>query len=100
MDETQPLLQEPALPTPVLKDDANIVDFDPDGDVDNPLDWPVAYKRFIVGLLALTAFTVYVFCNVTHGYALADTSNQDIHMHIACAHCKPDIARSRWGPCQ
>lgn len=35
-------------------------DFDPLGDVDNPLEWPTALKWGIVTLLALMAFTVYV----------------------------------------
>lgn len=35
-------------------------DFDPLGDVDNPLEWPIALKWGIVTLLALMAFTVYV----------------------------------------
>jgi hypothetical protein len=37
-----------------------VVDFDPYGDVDNPLEWPTAFKWGIVLLLAVTAFTVYV----------------------------------------
>jgi hypothetical protein len=41
--------------------DAFLVDFDPQGDVDNPLEWPTAFKWGIVALLALTAFTVCVF---------------------------------------
>lgn len=36
-------------------------DFDPLGDVDNPLEWPIALKWGIVTLLALMAFTVYVY---------------------------------------
>lgn len=35
-----------------------ILGFDPDGDVDNPRQWPVAYKWAIVLLLACMAFTV------------------------------------------
>lgn len=37
----------------------NVVDFDPNGDPDNPLEWPSAFKWGIVALLAFTAFTVY-----------------------------------------
>lgn len=44
-----------------VKED-NIVDFDPNGDADNPLEWPNAYKWCIVLLLALTAFTVTFTC--------------------------------------
>ena len=40
--------------------DAFLVDFDPQGDVDNPLEWPTPFKWGIVLLLALTAFTVCV----------------------------------------
>ncbi len=68
-DETQPLLRSVTneghqvyiagqdgadIPTTV------VVDFDPAGDPDNPLDWPAPFKWTIVSLLALMAFTVYV----------------------------------------
>ncbi|KAK3339962.1 major facilitator superfamily domain-containing protein [Lasiosphaeria hispida] len=39
-----------------------VVDFDPNGDVDNPLEWPIAYKWGIVALMALMAFTVTFTC--------------------------------------
>ncbi|KAK1751323.1 major facilitator superfamily domain-containing protein [Echria macrotheca] len=39
-----------------------VVDFDPYGDVDNPLEWPTAFKWGIVLLLAVTAFTVTFTC--------------------------------------
>lgn len=41
---------------------AIIIDFDQhhDGDPENPMDWPTAYKWSIVSLLAFMAFTVYV----------------------------------------
>ena len=62
MEETQPLL--PALEES-LRDrsedaikDLYIVTFDSDGDPENPMDWPNAYKWGIVGLLAFMAFTV------------------------------------------
>jgi hypothetical protein len=62
MDETQPLLPSGADRNPVPERDQiadkNIVTFDPLGDVENPLDWPVTYKWSIVGLLAFMAFTV------------------------------------------
>ncbi|PSR82809.1 major facilitator superfamily domain-containing protein [Coniella lustricola] len=41
---------------------SDIVDFDPAGDPDNPMDWPVAYKWGIVALLAAMAFTVTFTC--------------------------------------
>ncbi|KAF3764657.1 MFS general substrate transporter [Cryphonectria parasitica EP155] len=64
MDETSPLLSDAA--TAVLVDDRipnkDIVDFDPDGDAENPMDWPTAYKWGIVTLLAAMAFTVTFTC--------------------------------------
>ena len=72
MEETQPLLR------PVLSREESgrhdqehrpdpskgfiIVDFDPNGDSDNPMDWPKLYRWGIVGLLALMAFTVTFTC--------------------------------------
>lgn len=63
MDETQPLLQDANLVYDERPDDApnkDIVDFNPDGDEENPLEWPTAYKWGMVSLLAFMAFTVYV----------------------------------------
>jgi hypothetical protein len=37
---------------------SSIADADLDGDPDNPLEWPAAFKWTIVALLALMAFTV------------------------------------------
>ncbi|KAK5655795.1 hypothetical protein OQA88_5333 [Cercophora sp. LCS_1] len=37
-------------------------EFDPRGDVDNPLEWPKQFKWGIVFLLAMTAFTVTFTC--------------------------------------
>lgn len=58
MDETQPLLgpvdEQPRHPT----FSQSLVEFDPTGDQDNPLDWPQAYKQGAVALLAFMAFTV------------------------------------------
>jgi hypothetical protein len=58
MDESQPLLRqistEPRRPS--VNDPR--VEFDPSGDLDNPLEWPKIYKMGIVSLLALMAFTV------------------------------------------
>ncbi|KAI1342559.1 MFS general substrate transporter [Xylariaceae sp. FL0016] len=64
MDETQPLLQDTTLVTVSSRDGLdpkNIVDFHPEGDADNPLDWPKAYKWGIVSLLAFMAFTPRTF---------------------------------------
>jgi len=47
------------IPTTASQADYDF-DFDPLGDVDNPLEWPIALKWGIVTLLALMAFTVYV----------------------------------------
>jgi hypothetical protein len=63
MDETQPLLS-PELTRGhaiVTQDEAgydHTIDFNPDGDPDNPLDWPQSYKRGVILLLAFMAFTV------------------------------------------
>jgi hypothetical protein len=64
MEETSPLLRY-ASPTyiehPLPKSPQNettTVNFDPDGDPDNPLDWSRSYRWGIVGLLACMAFTV------------------------------------------
>ena len=68
-DETQPLLGGPeATENPVLKpvDRTDIVDFDPNGDPENPRDWPKTYKWGIVSLLAFMAFTVYVDSRPCH----------------------------------
>lgn len=68
MDETTPLLPDAATTPPTLDDEhhavppKNIVDFDPDGDAENPLDWPASYKWGIVALLAAMAFTVTFTC--------------------------------------
>lgn len=66
MDETQPLLGDihsADLERVLSKDNYNngqIVDFEPNGDPENPIEWPKAYKRGIVALLALMAFTTFV----------------------------------------
>lgn len=62
MDETQPLLRD-ASPDGLENNNddrlaKDLVDFDPLGDAENPLDWPRAYKWGIVALLAFMAFTV------------------------------------------
>ncbi|KAK4131587.1 MFS general substrate transporter [Trichocladium antarcticum] len=68
-DETQPLLRtdrnkgpphdvaDPADPA-----DTIIVDFDPRGDAENPLEWPTPFKWTIVSMLAFMAFTVTFTC--------------------------------------
>jgi len=57
MDETQPLLGHTQEQQPQITN-VPIVDFDPDGDADNPMDWSRAYKAGVVTLLAFMAFTV------------------------------------------
>lgn len=56
MDESQPLLRHISESNHNANDPR--IDFDPNGDPDNPLDWPSAYKKAVVFLLALMAFTV------------------------------------------
>ncbi|PMD40893.1 MFS general substrate transporter [Hyaloscypha variabilis F] len=60
MDEIQPLLGRIDEPRPTSANP--LVDFDPNGDPDNPLEWPKAYKRGVVFLLALLSFTVTFTC--------------------------------------
>ncbi|KAI0469559.1 MFS transporter [Xylaria cf. heliscus] len=65
MDETQPLLAEVHLVDTERCDAVSrkdIVDFDVDGDAENPMEWPAAYKLGIVSLLFLMAFTVTFTC--------------------------------------
>jgi hypothetical protein len=57
MEETQPLLGHIAEHEPRVADQP-LVDFDPNGDPENPLEWPKAYKTGVVSLLAFMAFTV------------------------------------------
>ncbi len=63
MDETQPLLAEVRIVDTERCDEVSrkdIVDFNGDGDAENPVEWPAAYKWGVVLLLSFTAFTVYV----------------------------------------
>ncbi|KAI0133470.1 MFS transporter [Xylariales sp. AK1849] len=65
MDETQPLLPDidrTSIPERDQLLDKNLVTFDPEGDAENPVDWPAAYKWSIVALLAFTSFTVTFTC--------------------------------------
>lgn len=59
MDEAQPLLYNEILvgQSPDATEQP-LVDFDPKGDPDNPLNWSKSYKGGIVALLAFMAFTV------------------------------------------
>jgi hypothetical protein len=57
MDETRPLLGHVVEHQNCIEDQS-LVDFDPNGDPDNPMDWPKAYKLGVVALLAFMAFTV------------------------------------------
>ncbi|KAM0269414.1 hypothetical protein ACHAQH_009762 [Verticillium albo-atrum] len=65
MAETQPLLgppAEPRDPLACLDDPKPELDFDPEGDSDNPREWPTPFKWTIVALLACMAFTVTFTC--------------------------------------
>ncbi|TGJ85849.1 hypothetical protein E0Z10_g2925 [Xylaria hypoxylon] len=65
MDETQPLLADVHLVDTERCDEVShkdIVDFDVDGDAENPMEWPAAYKWGIVSLLSFMAFTVTFTC--------------------------------------
>lgn len=92
MDETTPLLPDAAT-APIPRDDQlhrvpskDFVDFDPNGDDENPLDWPQSYKWVIVALLSIMAFTVTFTCisvvpiantivdDLDHGHASSSSS--------------------------
>ncbi|CAN8101015.1 unnamed protein product [Discula destructiva] len=65
MDETTPLLRVPSIPDADRQGDVpskDLVDFDANGDPENPMDWPTSYKWGIVALLAAMAFTVTFTC--------------------------------------
>ncbi|KAI1367665.1 MFS transporter [Xylaria arbuscula] len=65
MDETQPLLAEERLVDIERCDEVpqkDIVDFNVDGDAENPMEWPNAYKWGVVLLLSFMAFTVTFTC--------------------------------------
>ena len=57
MDETQPLLVHIEEQQPCISDHPS-VDFDPNGDPENPMEWSKAYKRGVVSLLGFMAFAV------------------------------------------
>ncbi|ROT37829.1 MFS general substrate transporter [Sodiomyces alkalinus F11] len=77
MSERQPLLGDPQTTRRYDQDHDNenengsvhdnltskhLVDFDPNGDPENPREWPTAFKWTIVSLLACMAFTVTFTC--------------------------------------
>ncbi|KAF7943857.1 uncharacterized protein EAE97_005927 [Botrytis byssoidea] len=76
MDEIQPLLapvpppttaagQFPYIPDVNVPNDESFdhrVDFNPNGDPENPLEWPKAYHNGVILLLAFMAFTVTFTC--------------------------------------
>ena len=55
VSETQPLLVHLEDPRDT---DTTLVEFDPAGDPDNPLEWSNRYRMTVVSLLAFMAFTV------------------------------------------
>ncbi|KAI0506556.1 MFS transporter [Xylaria bambusicola] len=65
MDETQPLLADVRILDTERCDEVShkdIVDFNVDGDAENPMEWPTTYKWGIVLLLSFMAFTVTFTC--------------------------------------
>lgn len=58
MEEIQPLLPEASGDELPKIHGRDVIDFDPEGDSENPQEWPAAYKWGIVAMLAATAFTV------------------------------------------
>lgn len=71
--EEQPLLA-PIEDGPIesTKHTEVILDFDPNGDPENPREWPTTFKWFIVLLLACIAFTVYVHRSFTDNRTTAN----------------------------
>lgn len=61
--ETSPLLRAPDARSQDFDDvnSKNVVEFDPNGDSEDPKQWPNSYKYSAVFLLALMAFTVYAY---------------------------------------
>lgn len=61
VDETSPLLRAPDAQSQDFDDAStkNVVQFDSNGDVEDPQQWPNSYKYGAVSLLAFMAFTVY-----------------------------------------
>lgn len=98
MDETVPLLRDETLDRPQedSRKDSDAVDFDPRGDLDNPREWPSAYKWSIVALLAFTSFTVYVTLVFSLSkFRSPDFVSQNIYMYISRPHrqsncCRPE----------
>lgn len=67
MEETSPLLpvadiapSEPPTNSGDSSKDDILIEFDVNGDSENPMEWPKSYRWMIVGLLAFMSFTVYV----------------------------------------
>lgn len=65
MDERAPLLQDARDEEDLERrlsrasvDHKLVIDFDPNGDAENPVDWPKTFKSGIVALLAFMAFVV------------------------------------------
>lgn len=58
IDEHQPLLGHEREQHRYSEDSQKVVDFDPNGDPENPQEWTTPFKWSIVALLALMAFTV------------------------------------------
>ena len=56
--ETQPLLSNEHMFENQSNGKKHLVDFDPIGDSENPLDWGNGYRWSMTLLLAFTAFTV------------------------------------------
>ncbi|KUJ11457.1 MFS general substrate transporter [Mollisia scopiformis] len=61
MDEERPLLHHVDQGHCPMTDQP-VVDFDPKGDIDNPLEWSKAYKLGVISLLSFMAFTTTFTC--------------------------------------
>lgn len=64
MDEREPLLSDGTRVHYYFEDNGKnkIIDFDPNGDPENPMDWPARFRWTVVFLLAFMAMTVTFTC--------------------------------------
>lgn len=65
------------------------VDFDRNGDPENPLEWPGFYKWGVVALLSFLGFTVYVSILALWKYLPKANYIQHIHMHLVSPYSRP-----------
>ena len=69
------------------------VKFDPNGDPECPLDWPMSYRWGIVALLAFMSFTTYILAEQEDS-TRTDFDIQNFHLRWHRADC----TTHRYGP--